>query len=134
MNTTNDTSRIGEARVVYEAVQRGYKVAIPQGHDWSYDLIVERHEQLERVQVKTTTSNGEIVPVRFYSTKKHVKGKKKSVPYSEKDFDWFVVFDVTTDACYFLTSKEAKQISHLRLVPPKNNIKRVHWAKDFLDW
>src|SRR5436190_1785054 len=54
-------------RVAADLVRRGYKVALPFGEDWDYDLIVERDGRLERVQVKHATSDGRVVEVRCYS-------------------------------------------------------------------
>ncbi len=43
---------LAEMLVAADLVRRGYKVALPFGEDWDYDLIVERDGRLERVQVK----------------------------------------------------------------------------------
>ncbi len=37
-----------EMIIAAEAVRRGYKVAFPFGHDWKYDLIVERNGNLAK--------------------------------------------------------------------------------------
>jgi Holliday junction resolvase-like predicted endonuclease len=49
---------LAEMLVAADLVRRGYKVALPFGEDWDYDLIVDRDGRLERVQVKYTESNG----------------------------------------------------------------------------
>ena len=58
---------IGEVMVMAEAIRRGYKVALPFGEDWRYDLIVVRNGRLERVQCKYTKSDGRVVTVRCAS-------------------------------------------------------------------
>src|SRR5256885_8616629 len=55
---------LAEMLVAADLVRRGYKVALPFGEDWDYDLIVERGDRLERVQVKYTESNGAVICVR----------------------------------------------------------------------
>jgi len=135
MTTTNQIGAIGEARIEYEATKRGYGLAIPRGHSYPYDLIVDRNDKLEKIQVKTVRSDGEVLKVPCYSTSKHIDGKKKSVPYISSDFDWLAIFDITTDQCFFVPSVEMTQRLYLRLVPTKNNQKRkVRWAKDYLEW
>jgi hypothetical protein len=47
--------------IAADLVRRGYKIAIPYGEDWDFDLIVCRHETLERVQCKYTRSDGTVI-------------------------------------------------------------------------
>jgi PD-(D/E)XK endonuclease len=58
---------LAELKVATDLLERGYKIAIPYGEDWDFDLIIERHGALERVQVKHAKSNGEFIPVRCRS-------------------------------------------------------------------
>jgi len=132
---TNDLSAIGEARIEYEAVKRGYGVAIPKANCKAYDLIVDRDGCLERVQVKTTQSNGKRITVAGYSMSKHKNGKKKAVNYKSTDFEWLAIHDVTTDQCYFIPSDEIRARLYLRIEPSKNNqTKGIRWAKDYISW
>jgi hypothetical protein len=135
MNSTQ-IGAIGEARLLYEAAKRGYKVAIPVGHDWRYDVIVERDGNLERVQVKTMNSDGDVIKVPTFSNRTHVNGKQVSISYHPSEFDWIVAFDITTDTCYFIPSCDMTGGGlRLRINPSKNNqIKKVRWAKDYLKW
>ena len=51
--------------VAADLMRRGYKLAFPYGEDWAFDLIVCRDgTTLERVQVKYSRSNGEVIAVR----------------------------------------------------------------------
>src|SRR4051794_34777443 len=43
---------LAELMVAADLRRRGYRIAIPFGEDCDYDLVVERHSRLERVQVK----------------------------------------------------------------------------------
>ena len=49
---------LAELMVAADLLRRGYKIAIPYGEDWDYDLILSRDGQLERVQVKYAASDG----------------------------------------------------------------------------
>jgi PD-(D/E)XK endonuclease len=49
---------LAELKVATDLLERGYKIAIPYGEDWDFDLIFSRSNAiLERVQVKYTRSN-----------------------------------------------------------------------------
>ena len=55
--------------IAADLVRRGYRIAIPYGEDWDFDLIVCRDEKLERVQCKHTRSHGEVVVVKCTPTR-----------------------------------------------------------------
>lgn len=125
---------IGEMAVMAEAVKRGYKVAIPLGEDWRFDLIVLRHGKLERVQCKYTKSDGQKIIVRCRSL-----NNWNEIRYKATDIDWLAVYDETTNKCYFVPSAMLGPLGraqmNLRLTPTANKqIKLVLWAKDFLEW
>src|SRR5215210_703384 len=110
--------------IAADLVRRGYKIAIPYGEDWDFDLIVCRDEKLERVQCKYTRSNGEVVVVRCTShslTNGRVKATKQ---YTAATIDWLAVYDATSDDCYYVPAAELGSgmvMMHLRLVPTRNN-------------
>ena len=87
---------LAELMVAADLRRRGYKISIPFGEDCDYDLVVERHGRLERVQVKYTASNGLIVTVRCVShslTNGRVKATKR---YTADTVDWIAVWDATS--------------------------------------
>lgn len=133
MAITKTKGDLGEAMTIAEAMKRGYKVAIPVGEDWRYDLIVLRNGSLDRVQCKYTESNGEVISVKCRSTNGH-----STIKYSSQDIDWLVVYDKTTDRCYFIPSVflgNGRAEITLRVVPGKNGqTKGVNLASDFLVW
>ena len=121
--------------IAADLVRRGYKVAIPYGEDWDYDLIVCRDERLERVQCKYTSSNGEFILVRCQSHSL-TNGKVKAIKrYTEAMIDWLAVYNVTTDRCYYLPASElgqGKAHIHLRLTPARNSQRqRIRMAGDY---
>ncbi len=124
---------LGEAMVMADVLRRGYKVAMPVGEDWRYDLIVLRKGQLQRVQCKFVVSNGEkiSVPCRAGSA------KNTSYVYTSEDIDCLAVYDQKTDRVYYIPAERLNGHRYfaIRLTPPKNNQKaNVNWASDFLDW
>ncbi len=124
---------IGEAMIIAEATKRGYKVAIPLGEDWRYDLIVLRKGKLERVQCKYTKSDGHTLIVRCRSL-----NNWNEIRYTSTDIDWLAVYDRTSDKCYFVPSKmlgEGRATFNFRLTPAKNNQQKLTWlASDFVKW
>ena len=84
--------------IAADLLRRGYKIAVPYGEDWDYDLILCRNEKLERVQCKYTRSDGVVVVVRPCShslTNGRVRATKY---YTASTIDWLAVYDATTDA------------------------------------
>ena len=120
-----------------DLIRRGYKIAIPYGEDWDFDLIVCRDERLERVQCKYTCSDGAGVIVRPRSlslTNGEVRATKY---YTAATIDWLAVYDVTTQACYYVPAAElgdGMNVMHLRLVPTRNNQGRgIRMAADYVE-
>jgi hypothetical protein len=130
---------LAEVMVAADLMRRGYKIAFPYGEDWDYDLIVCRDEKrLERVQVKYTCSNGDVIAVRSRSASL-TNGKVKAYKYyTAKTIDWLAVYDVTTDCCYYLPAGmlgTGMSMLHLRLSEARNNQRvGIRFARDFVDF
>ena len=137
MAETKRKGDLGEAMIMADALKRGYKVAMPVGDDWIYDLIVLREAKLEKVQCKYIESDGKClhIPCRAQNTGVRKKYIKK---YTKKMIDWLAVYDKTTDRCYYIPAGllgQGKSYIYLRLAEPKNcQRKRIHMAKNFVDW
>jgi hypothetical protein len=103
---TQDLGDIGQSAITTDLLRRGYKVAIPYGENWDYDLILDRGTGLERVQVKYTHSDKHKITVRCKSittTKGRVNAIKK---YTNSTVDWIAVYDEGTKLCYYIPSIE----------------------------
>jgi hypothetical protein len=118
-------------------IRRGYKVAIPYGEDWDFDLIVCRDEKLERVQCKYTCSDGGVVVVKCYShslTNGRVRATKH---YTAVTIDWLAIYDVTTKCCYYVPADalgSGMSEMRLRLAPARNHQRRrIRMARDYLE-
>ena len=123
--------------IAADLIRRGYKIAIPYGEDWDFDLIVCREEQLERVQCKCSESNGIYITVRCRShslTNGKVMATKH---YTAATIDWLAVYDPTTDRCYYIAATELGDgmcEMRLRLQPTLNNQRQfVRRAEDYLE-
>ncbi len=125
---------LAETWFLADMIQRGYKVAIPYGENWRYDLIVARGFGLERVQVKYVESNSESFVVKCHSSSIQAGGQYSEKRYTADEIDWIAVYDASTRKGYYLpisTVGDQPQIV-LRIAPAKNGqTKGVRWAKDF---
>ena len=128
---------LAELKVAADLIERGYRIAIPFGEDNDFDLILCRGNNLERVQVKYTESNGDFVVVR---TRSHslTNGKvKRTKYYTAATVDWIAVYDKNTNRCYYVPAAElgsGRSSFHLRLTDPLNNQRiGIRYANDYLD-
>ena len=127
---------LAELMVAADLRKRGFKLALPYGEVWDFDLIICRGERFERVQVKYTRSDARCIHVQCFS-RSLTNGKvKKTKLYTAETVDWIAVYDVTTDRCYYIPASElaaGKTILSLRLAPPRNSQQaRIRWARDYL--
>lgn len=131
MAETKTKGDLGVAMVTVDALRKGYKVAIPIGEDWDYDLVISCNGNLRRVQCKYTESDGKVL-IAFCRSRNNWSVKR----YTQKMIDWLAVYDKTTDKCYYVPASllgKGRERIHLRLIKPTNNQKRrIRWAKDFL--
>jgi hypothetical protein len=124
-----------EMAVALDLMRRGYKVAFPYGEDWDYDLILCRKENLERVQVKYTRSDGDVVLVRCRShslTNGKVRATKR---YTAETVDWIAVYDAQTERCFYVPASElanGRALLTLRLTPARNGQRQgIRNAEDY---
>jgi hypothetical protein len=123
--------------IAADLIRRGYRIAIPYGEDWDFDLILCRGEKLERVQCKYTCSDGTVIVLR---TRSHslTNGKVRATKhYTAAMIDWLAVYDATSDRCYYVPAVELGEgmnMMHLRLAPTRNNQhRRVRPANAYLE-
>jgi hypothetical protein len=128
---------LAELKVATDLLERGYRIAIPYGEDHDFDLILCRGKKLERVQVKYTRSNGEVIAVKCYShslTNGRVRQTKR---YTAATIDWLAVYDASTRRCFYIPAADlgsGKNVLHLRLVEAKNCQRRgIRFADDYCE-
>lgn len=114
---------LAELKVAAHLLELGYRLALPYGEDWDYDLILVRGEAFERVQVKHATSDGCVVHVNCRS-QSLTKGKVKRTKYYTADtIDWIAVWDATTELCLYVPASmlgSGRTLISLRLTPTRN--------------
>ncbi len=115
-----------EIEVAHDLVRRGYRIAIPYGEDWDFDLIFQRpgSQALERVQVKHASSDGAIIPVRCCSQSLTNGRVRQTKMYTARTIDWLAVFDAPTDRCFYIPASElgtGRKMIHLRVAPTRNS-------------
>jgi hypothetical protein len=124
-----------ELAVALDLRRRGYRVSIPFGEDCDYDLVVDRDGVLERVQVKHTRSDGEVVIVRCRSqslTNGKVRATKR---YTPETIDWLAVYDATSGRCFYVPASEltgGRSELRLRVAAARNGQRRgIRPAADY---
>lgn len=134
MAETKRKGDAGQAVIMARIMLDGYKVAIPVGEDWRFDIIVLKDGKLLRVQCKYVTSDGNTLCVPCRSSNNWSVKR-----YTRHEIDWIVVYDSTTDRCFYIPStmlgESGRATINLRLKPAKNGqTKAVHWARDYEKW
>lgn len=128
---------LAELMVASDLRRRGYKVAIPYGEDWDYDLVIERQGRLERVQVKHTESDGRVIAVKCCSHSLTGGRIRQTKRYTAAIIDWLAVYDRTTDRCYYIPARElgdGRRELRLRVSPARNNQRtKIRLAADYVD-
>ncbi|MDX6486671.1 MAG: hypothetical protein QOF43_1824 [Gaiellaceae bacterium] len=122
---------MAETAIIYQCVRLGIGVSRPLD-DERYDLILDLHPQLIRVQCKWAVQHGDVVVVRLYSNRRGPSGMITK-RYSSSEVDAFAAYCESTDRCYYLPCSFARfREVRFRLGPTKNNQSaRVRWAKDY---
>jgi PD-(D/E)XK endonuclease len=116
---------LAELKVAADLRARGYRIAIPYGEDWDFDLILCRGDgALERVQVKYVRSDGSVIMARPRSDS-ITNGKVRATKYyTAATIDWLALWDASLDRCFYVPAAElGAGMNHLtlRLSPSRNN-------------
>jgi PD-(D/E)XK endonuclease len=131
--TTDQKGSIAETAVAAAAVKLGFDVYWPITNGGRYDLIIDVHGQLLRVQCKWAVKQGDVVIVRAYSSRRTRDGITRR-SYVSGEIDALAAHCAELDRCYILPAELAtgRHQIQLRLSPCKNNQQLgVNWAKDF---
>ena len=130
MATTKSKGDLAELMVAADLRRKGYKIAIPFGED---DLILERGDRLERVQVKYATSDGAVIEARCRSHSLTNGKIKRTKYYTAATIDWLAIYDATTQRCFYVPVKElgnGRNSISLRLAPARNHQSQgIRWRR-----
>jgi hypothetical protein len=127
---------LAELMVAADLRRRGFKIAIPFGEDCDFDLVLIRDDRLERVQVKYTESDGNVIKVKCLSHSLTNGKVRRTKHYTVKTIDLLAVYDSTSERCYYIPANmlgSGRSIIHLRLRPALNGQHIGTWlAADYL--
>ena len=126
-----DRTQLAVMAALYEA---GYGLYVPFGENTRCDLIIERHAQLSRVQVKTGRLRRGAVEFAVCSTYGHHPHPKILRRTYEGEIDLFAVHCRDNAGVYLIPIGDLplRRQAALRVDAPKNNqLQRVRWARDY---
>lgn len=140
MLSTDQKGAIAETAIAHAAVKLGLGVSRPVNEGERYDLILDLHPRLIRLQVKWAPRHTDVVVVRCQSSRRTREGLIAR-KYSADDIDGLAAYCQELDRCFYLPIglvAERRQV-HLRLAPPINRQRAaILWAADFdfasVDW
>jgi hypothetical protein len=111
------SKRKGEmAELVFalKAISMGFSVSKPFGDSDPYDLVVESHGRLLRIQVKSVfTTNRWGYSVTVARNRLHRPGEL----YTAQEIDFLAAYVVVHDVWYILPVEEVADVDHIRLYP-----------------
>jgi PD-(D/E)XK endonuclease len=115
---------IAEAKLAAAAIEFGIGVARPLCDGGRYDLILDLHPELVRVQCKWAPRKGDVLVVRFRTCRCTPNGYVRGI-YSSDEVDAIGAYCPELDRCYLLPMAEfaGQGFAHLRLAPSRNNQK-----------
>jgi hypothetical protein len=129
--TPKDAGDLSNAMVLAAILKAGYPVLVPFGDDQRYDLVMDVHGDLKKIQSKTGRVKDGSVRFDVCSSYVHV-GRGKKDYHGEVDF--FGVYCPETDTVYMVPIGEVgKRQANLRLEPPRNNQRKgIRLASDYV--
>lgn len=131
-----DTKSIGdraELAVMAALSINGYLISIPFGENHRYDLIAERDNRLQRIQVKNGRLRRGVVVFACFSSHSHRGGPACRSYVGEVDA--FGVYCSDNASVYLIPAEvlAATWRPHLRVAPASNGqSKKLRWAQNYL--
>jgi hypothetical protein len=132
MLTTDQKGVLAEVKIAAIAVESGVGVFLPLG-DERYDLILDLHPTLLRVQCKWAVRHGEVVTIRCRRCRRGRDGLIHR-GYKPGEIDAIAAYCSELDQAYLLPLEMSvnRAAVQLRLSPCRNNqSRRINWARDF---
>jgi hypothetical protein len=122
MLTPTEKGNIAEAKLAAAAVELGIGVCLPIGDGCRYDLLLDFHPELMRVQCKYSARKGDVIVVRMRTTRFTPQGYVRTI-YDASEVDAIGVYCPDLERCYLLpiSDFEGQGHAHLRLARSRNN-------------
>ena len=138
---TKDKGSIGELVVMAEAAKRGYTVCIPHGDNQRYDLILDRGNALERVQVKCLTPKNGKLELNLYTVMHNKDGvdstKYRRSYYNASEIDLICVVNLETYEVFAIPYVEISGMSSIRLRTDLDDSRMcatARYCKEYANW
>jgi hypothetical protein len=130
--TTDQKGVLAEVKIAAAAFELGAGVFLPLG-DERYDLILDLHPMLMRVQCKWAVRKGEVIVVRCRRARRGRDGLSHR-SYAPGEIDAIAAYCSDLDQAYLLPVEMSvdRACVLLRLGATRNNQRRrINWARDF---
>ena len=118
---TKTVGDLAELTAATYFAQQGYIVSMPYGDNAPYDLIIDKDNVLQKVQVKARTERNDAIEVELRSA---MRGY--TYEYSSQDFDILACYNIDTKEMAYLTWDDIndRRVVKLRSKPAKNGQKK----------
>lgn len=129
MLTTHHKGLIGEFEFISHLLKKGITVLTPINPNSSYDLVIEKEGQFQRIQVKYCSPKGGVLIVHLD------RPMRKTKSYRDRNVDLIGVYDSQNDKFYLIPINEIKSRRkfHLRVEKTKSaQQKLINLASDYL--
>lgn len=129
MHSTHVKGLIGELEFTSYLLKLGYTILKPINPNSSYDLVIEKNNVYNRIQIKYLTPKNGLLRVELD------RPRKRSNKYQLRGVDTMGVFDSVHKSFYLIPMEKVKNKSEiwLRLEKARNNQhKKLHLAEDYI--
>jgi hypothetical protein len=121
MKTQGDTA---ELKFMLLNQELGYFISKPFGDNCKYDLIVDNGEELQRIQIKSTSRKDTSSGMDCYNCLVCF-GNDSKQRYNEKDIDYFAIYVIPENVWYKIPVKEIKGKT-VKLYPHRNSKRNTY--------
>ena len=132
MKTKKEKGDIGLTASISEFTKEGYHVSLPIAEHLKYDMVIEKNNNLARVQCRYTTAKENLMRVKLRSVWSNRKGVHK-IKRNHNDYDILSVYCPNTNQCYFLADQEFEAQTALELnLKEEHHSEKTRTAKDYI--
>lgn len=130
---TSQVGNLGELKVIEKCLANNISVFLPFGDGSVVDMILVVNGRCLKAQVKSSQTKDEEGNVIFRMESSKSNRKEQVHYYTNKEIDVFLCYSYAYDEVYLIPINEApKSQLTIRHIPPKNNIKTVRMAENYL--
>lgn len=120
-----------EAQVIAKLKELEQTVLIPFGDNERYDLVIDKEDDMVKVQVKTLYERKREGRISTKLRTQNARGNKRKY-YEEGEVDAFALYYPENGKCYWVEFEDAPKTEITLALEYKQNQKNVRLAKDYL--